>query len=54
MATKHENTAKGSWSMAQCLEDLCRMKEVCLPPISAALKRKPDSPVERISPGKQP
>jgi hypothetical protein len=53
MATHNETAAPDSWSVAQCVEHLCRMKEVYLPPISAALKEKPGSPVERISPGKQ-
>jgi len=52
MATQHETTAPGSWSVAQCPEDLCRMKEVYLPPISVALKEKLASRMERISSGK--
>ena len=40
-----------SWSVGQCLEHLCLMNEVYLPPISAAFKEKPDSPVEQITPG---
>ena len=43
--------APGSWSMGQGLEHLCIMNEVYLPPISAALKDKPDSPVEQITAG---
>jgi len=43
--------APGSWSVGQCLEHLCIMNEVYLPPISAAFKEKPDSPVEQITPG---
>jgi len=45
------HTAPGSWSVGQCLEHLCIMNEVYLPPISAAFKEKPDSPVEQITPG---
>jgi len=41
----------GSWSVGQCLEHLCLMNEVYLPPISAAFKEKADSPVEQITPG---
>lgn len=43
--------AQGSWSMGQCLEHLCIANEVYLPAIYAALKDKPDSPVEQITPG---
>ena len=43
--------APDSWSVGQCLEHLCLMNEVYLSPISAALKEKPDSPVEQITPG---
>ena len=43
--------APGSWSVGQCLEHLCIMNEVYLPPISAAFKEKPDSPVKQITPG---
>ena len=43
--------APGSWSVGQCLEHLCIMNEVYLPPISTVLKEKPDSPVEKITPG---
>lgn len=41
----------GRWSVGQCLEHLCIANEAYLPPISAALKDKPDSPVEQIAPG---
>jgi hypothetical protein len=41
----------GSWSVGQCLEHLCIMNEAYLSSISAALKEKPDSPVDRITPG---
>jgi len=44
-------SAPDSWSVGQCLEHLCIMNEVYLPPISATLKEKPDSPVEQITPG---
>lgn len=43
--------AAGSWSVGQCLEHLCLMNEVYPPAISAALKEKPDSAVEQITPG---
>lgn len=43
--------APGSWSVGQCLEHLCLMNEVYLPAISSALKEKPDSMVEQITPG---
>jgi hypothetical protein len=43
--------APGSWSVGQCLEHLCRTNEAYLVSISAALKEKPDSPVEQITPG---
>ena len=41
----------GSWSVGQCLEHLSRTNEAYLTAISAALKGKPDSPVEQITPG---
>jgi hypothetical protein len=41
----------GSWSVGQCLEHLCITNEAYLTPISAALKEKPDAPVEQITPG---
>jgi hypothetical protein len=43
--------APGSWSVGQCLEHLCATNESYLPPISAALREKPRSPVEQITPG---
>ena len=43
--------APGSWSVGQCLEHLCKTNEAYLASISAALKDKPDSPVEQITPG---
>jgi len=43
--------APGRWSVGQCLEHLCITYETYLPPISAALEEKPDSPVEQITPG---
>lgn len=43
--------APGSWSIGQCLEHLCVTNESYLPPISAALREKPRSPVEEITPG---
>ncbi|MGB7847269.1 MAG: DinB family protein [Candidatus Acidiferrum sp.] len=44
-------SAPGSWSVGQCLEHLCLTNEAYLTSISAALKEKPDSPVEQITPG---
>ena len=41
----------GSWSVGQCLEHLCKVNEIYVPPISAALQAKPDSPVDQIIPG---
>src|SRR5215469_8329081 len=43
--------APGSWSVGQCLEHLCKVNEIYVPPISAALQAKPDSPVDQIIPG---
>lgn len=43
--------APGSWSVGQCLEHLCLVNEVYLPAISAALREKPDAPVEQVIPG---
>ena len=43
--------ARGSWSVGQCLEHLCITNETYLTSISTALKGKPDSPVEQITPG---
>jgi hypothetical protein len=43
--------AQGCWSVGQCLEHLCITNESYLPAISAALKERPDEPVERIIPG---
>jgi hypothetical protein len=42
----------GSWSVGQCLEHLCITNEAYLASISAALREKPDSPVEQITPGR--
>ncbi|HEY6253043.1 MAG TPA: DinB family protein [Candidatus Angelobacter sp.] len=41
----------GTWSVGQCLEHLCISNEVYLPPISGALKGKPVSPTQEITPG---
>jgi hypothetical protein len=41
----------GSWSVGQCLEHLSITNEAYLTSISAALREKPDSPVEQITPG---
>ena len=43
--------APGCWSIGQCLEHLCVTNECYLPPISAALREKPRSQVEEITPG---
>jgi hypothetical protein len=43
--------APGSWSVGQCLEHLYRTNEAYLASISAAVKEKPDSAVEQITPG---
>jgi len=43
--------AQRSWSVGQCLEHLCITNEAYLGAISAALKEKPDCPVEQITPG---
>jgi hypothetical protein len=43
--------AQGSWSVGQCLEHLCLTNEAYLASIYAALKGRPDSPVEQITPG---
>jgi hypothetical protein len=40
-----------SWSVGQCLEHLCISGEVYLQPIESALKNRPQSPVEHITPG---
>jgi hypothetical protein len=44
--------APSSWGVGQCLEHLCITNEAYLTSISAALKDKPDSPVEQINPGR--
>ena len=44
-------SAPGCWSVGQCLEHLCIANELYMLPISAAVKDKPDSPVEEITPG---
>lgn len=43
--------APASWSVGQCLEHLCITNEAYLPAISAALRGKPDSPVDQITHG---
>ena len=43
--------APGRWSVGQCLEHLCITNEAYLPAITAALREKPDAPVEQIVPG---
>jgi len=43
--------APNSWSIGQCLDHLCATTDAYLPPILAALKSKPDSPVDEINPG---
>jgi hypothetical protein len=42
---------RGAWSVGQCIDHLRITNEVYLPPISAALKDKPYSPVDEITPG---
>jgi hypothetical protein len=44
--------APGSWSVGQCLEHLCITNESYLSPISDAIREKPDSVVEQITPGR--
>lgn len=41
----------GCWSVGQCVEHLCVMNEVYLPPIAKAMEKKADSPVEEITHG---
>jgi len=43
--------AQGRWSVGQCLEHLCITNDAYLPAIAAALKERPDEPVEEIIPG---
>lgn len=43
--------APGSWSIGQCLDHLCATTDAYLPPLIAALKNAPDSPVEEIKLG---
>jgi hypothetical protein len=43
--------ARGSWSVGQCLEHLCITNESYLPLISVAVNKRPDGPVEQITPG---
>jgi len=43
--------APGCWSVGQCLEHLCITNEAYLPAISEATKDKPDSPIDKITPG---
>lgn len=43
--------APGRWSVGQCLEHLCITNEAYLPALVAALREKPDAPVEQIVPG---
>lgn len=40
-----------SWSIGQCFDHLCATTDLYLPPILAALKDKPDSPVNEIALG---
>ena len=40
--------APGAWSIGQCLDHLCLMNDVYLPPVAAALKDAPDGPVDEI------
>lgn len=40
--------APGAWSIGQCLDHLCLMNDIYLPPVAAALKDAPDGPVDEI------
>jgi len=40
--------APTSWSIGQCLDHLCATTDAYLPPLIAALKNKPDSPVDDL------
>ncbi len=42
---------RDAWSVGQCLEHLCIMNDVYLPPISTALEGKPIAPAREITPG---
>ena len=44
--------AAGCWSVGQCLEHLCAMNDVYLPPIAAAIQSRPNRRVEQITPGR--
>src|SRR5689334_5312789 len=44
-------SAAGTWSVGQCMDHLCVMNDVYLPPIEVALAGKPKSAVEEITPG---
>ncbi len=44
-------SARGSWSVGQCLEHLCMTNEAYLPAIAAALAGKGAASVEEIAPG---
>jgi len=41
----------GAWSIGQCLEHLCLMNDVYLPPIAKSLEGKPKGKAEEITPG---
>lgn len=40
--------APSAWSIGQCLDHLCLMNDVYLPPVMAALKDAPEGPAEEI------
>src|SRR5215831_11361986 len=44
-------SSQDAWSVGQCLEHLCVMNDVYLPPISVALEGKPTAPVQEVTPG---
>lgn len=43
--------AAGAWSVGQCLDHLCVMNDVYLPPMERALEGKAKASVEEITPG---
>jgi len=42
---------EGAWSIGQCMEHLCLMNDVYLPPMDEALQGKPKATVNEITPG---
>jgi len=43
--------AEGAWSIGQCMEHLCLMNDVYLPPIAKSLEGKPNGKADEITPG---